>query len=39
MELATLLLSNWDTIGLIATNIVALFMRPPGKKIVPKDAL
>jgi len=39
MEIASIILSNWDTIGLIVTNIIALFMRPPGKKIVPKDSL
>jgi hypothetical protein len=32
MELAKLLVANWDTIGLIFTNIVALFMQPPKRK-------
>ena len=39
MELADLLLSNWEVIGLIFTNILALFKTPPGKKVVPKDSL
>ena len=28
-DLADFVLRNWDTIGLILSNVVALFVRPP----------
>ena len=32
MELLTVLLQNWDTVGLIITNAIALFIKPPFRK-------
>lgn len=29
MELLKFLVNNWDTIGLLFTNIIALFMKSP----------
>jgi hypothetical protein len=32
MELLTTISANWDVIGLIISNIVALFVKPPLRK-------
>jgi hypothetical protein len=32
MDLITLLLTNWDTVGLIFTNIIALLVKSPLEK-------
>ena len=32
MEVISVLLDNWEVLGLILTNIVALFMQPPFRK-------
>jgi hypothetical protein len=32
MELMTLVLTNWDTVGLIITNIIALLVKSPLEK-------
>ena len=32
MELLNVLLENWDTVGLIITNAIALFVKPPFRK-------
>lgn len=31
IALTTLLIEHWDTIGLILTNVIALFVNPPRK--------
>lgn len=31
MEFLTFVANNWDTVGLLVTNIVALYMNPPRK--------
>lgn len=29
--IADFLINNWDTIGLLVTNVIAYFMKPPRK--------
>jgi hypothetical protein len=35
-NLIIFILQNWDTIGLVLTNIIALFIKPPFRKLGPE---
>lgn len=37
IQLLDMVLSNWEVITLGVTNILALFVTPPGKKTVKKN--